>query len=206
MKNNDSSNLNDKGIIEYLRSKYKDKIKEDCKYHDIEFSNEFYLKLKSTYIIDLINTAIFLFSGKLFLIGAVPFVASMFIHLPKIVNQISLAVTVITFIIVVMSVCFQQIVNRKKMRLLEEVKGKKIFTKEVDKVKKVKIFLFCTLIAVIVILIAWFSNTEIGKSPLTVSILTVVWSLSMYFSHIDIPPFSKNMNKKSSKNKQNFHN
>ena len=107
-------NKNDKENIDYLCSIYKDNIKEDCKNNEIEFSYDVYLKLKSTYIIDLINTAIFLFSGKLFLLGAVPFVAGMFIHLPKIVNQISLAVTVITCITVLMSVCFQQVVVRKK--------------------------------------------------------------------------------------------
>ena len=75
------------------------------------------------------------------------------------------------------------------MRLLEEVKGKKIFTKEVDKVKKVKVFLFWGSIAVIVIVIAWFSNTEIGKSPLALFIASVLMFLSILF--FDIIPYLK---------------
>lgn len=82
----------------------------------------------------------------------------------------------------------------------------------INKDKRVKEFLFLGIFAgstaVFAILIAWFSNTEIGKSPLTISIVTVVWLLPMVvYDYISLIPFLKRyINKKSRINKQNFHN
>lgn len=75
----------------------------------------------------------------------------------------------------------------------------------INKVKKLKEILFWSsflgLSAVFTILIVWFRNTEIGKSPLTNSIVVAVVLLPMIIYDFDSIPFLKrNINKKN-KNK-----
>lgn len=82
--------------------------------------------------------------------------------------------------------------------------------KEVDKVKKVKEILFygsiLGFLGLSAVFISWFINTEIGKSPLTWSIISAVGFLLMIIFNIeDIPFLKRNINKKI-KNKKNFHN
>ena len=79
--------------------------------------------------------------------------------------------------------------------------------KEVDKVKKVKEILFygsiLCFLGLSAVFISWFINTEIGKSPLTWSIVSAVFFLQMIIFNIDDIPFLK---KKYKNKKQNFHN
>lgn len=75
----------------------------------------------------------------------------------------------------------------------------------INKDKRVKEFLFLGIFAgstvVFAILTAWFCNTEIGKSPLTNSIVVAVVLLPMIIYDFDSIPFLKrNINKKN-KNK-----
>ena len=67
--------------------------------------------------------------------------------------------------------------------------------KEVNKVKKVKKILFygsiLGFLGLSAVFISWFINTEIGKSPLTWSIVSAVGFLQMIIFNIDDIPFLK---------------
>lgn len=72
----------------------------------------------------------------------------------------------------------------------------------INNVKKLKEILFYgSILGLSAVFISWFINTEIGKSPLTWSIVSAVGFLLMIIFGIDDIPFLKKKLNKKIKNK-----